>query len=482
LHGRSVHHLGRLLGSLRLNLEEVSSIVNFLSEFSVVLEEELDFLVGQVDEHTSDFRREGVALQLGDEVKDGVSDLLLHVRVSRDDGRDKLESVVVERLFGALRLLSGHTGSTLRHDVATFGSGHSTTHGHVHATVTVSIHGVTSGGSLVVVSHVVLTVIGASIGSLTIVVEVAALSGSHVVVVTHGHLTLSECSLLVLGKVLKELDKFVLELILGGDVVPLSLLIVDFLESLESEFILGFFVGDVTEFLEFVMADLELELVDGLSVQFGKGSLGLIGGLEADESVGFVGLVDGEHLDTLNLTLAISSEELHEFIVGSLFVEVLDVQVASLLGVLVLDGFAEEFLLALGGTESGLDVEGLAISHVLSVESLNSLGGALGAVLVVVLVLGYEAHEGESTGVGLGNLDEGANISVRLEHVNQLFVGPVFGVVLDVEVVEHSSDVSSVSGVPSDGEAFLAGLRLFEHLGGLGGVLFVLVADETIAT
>jgi hypothetical protein len=469
-----------------LNLEEVSGIVNFLNEFSVVLEEELDFLVGQVDEHTSDFRREGVALQLGDEVKDGVSDLLLHVRVSGDDGRYELESVVVERLFGALRLLSGHAGSTLRHDAATFGSGHSTTHGHVHATVAVSVHGVTSGGSsLVVVSHVVATVVGASGASSAVVEVVTALSASHVVVVTHvlGHTgALSEwSSLLVLGKVLEELDKFVLELVLGGDVVPLSLLVVEFLESLESEFILGFFVGDVAEFLEFVMADLELTFVDGLSVQFGKGSLGLIGGLEADESVGFVGLVDGEHLDALNLTLAISSEELHEVIVGSLGVEVLDVQVASLLGVLVLDGLAEEFFLALGGTESGLDVEGLAISHVLSVESLNSLGGALGAVLVVVLVLGHEAHEGESTEVGLGNLDEGSDISVRHEHGDQLFVGPVFGVVLDVEVVEHSSDVGSVSGVPSDGEALFAGFRLFEHLGGLGGVLFVLVADETIA-
>jgi hypothetical protein len=469
-----------------LDLEEVSGIVNFLNEFSVVLEEKLDFLVGQVDEHTSDFRREGVALQLGDEVKDGVSDLLLHVRVSGDDGRDELESVVVERLFGALRLLSGHAGSTLRHDAATFGSGHSTTHGHVHATVAVSLHGVTSGGSLVV-SHVVATVVGASsASSALVVVVVTALSASHVVVVvTHGHTgaTLSEgSSLLVLGKVLEELDKFVLELVLGGDVVPLSLLVVEFLESLESEFILGFFVGDVAEFLEFVMADLELTFVDGLSVQFRKGSLGLIGGLEADESVGFVGLVDGEHLDALNLTLAVSSEELHEVIVGSLGVEVLDVQVASLFGVLVLDGLAEEFFLALGGTESGLDVEGLAISHVLSVESLNSLGGALGAVLVVVLVLGHEAHEGKSTEVGLGNLDERTDISVRHEHGNQLFVGPVFGVVLDVEVVEHSSDVGSVSGVPSDSEALFAGFRLFEHLGGLGGVLFVLVADETVAT
>lgn len=56
-----------------------------------------------------------------------------------------------------------------------------------------------------------------------------------------------------------------------------------------------------------------------------------------------------------------------EVLFGGLGVEVLDVQVASLLGVLVLDGLAEEFSLTVGSTESGLDVESLAVSHVLSI-------------------------------------------------------------------------------------------------------------------
>jgi len=440
-----------------LDLEEVSGIVDLLHEFTVVLEESFDFLVRQVDEHTCDFGGKGVALQLGDEIKDGVSNLLLHVRVSGNNGRDKLEGEVVESLIGSLVL--AHGGSLCH---GTCGCGH--THLHVHVTVASFVRHVSWGSSLVV-SHVVVvaalvTVVRASSTVVTVVV-VVVVTGTHVVSVLHrsSHASLSsKSSLLVLRDVLEELDKFVLELVLGGDVVPLSLLVVELLESLESVFILGFFVGDVTEFLEFVMADLQLTLVDGLSIQFLKGGLSLIGGLEADESVGFVGLVNGEHLDTLNLALTISGEKLLEVFVGGLGVEVLDVQVASLLGVLVLDGLTEEFFLSLGGTESGLDVKSLTFAHVFSVEGLNSLGSGFGSVLMVVLVFSNKADEGEFAKTFLINLDKRTNVTVRGEEGNQLFIRPVLGVVLDVEVVEQFSGISSVSGVPSDSEALFAGL------------------------
>jgi hypothetical protein len=313
------------------------------------------------------------------------------------------------------------------------------------------------------VSHVVvvaaLVVVRASSTVVTVVV-VVVVAGTHVVSVLHrsSHALSSKSRLLVLRDVLEELDEFVLELVLGGDVVPLSLLVVELLESLETVFILGFFVGDVTEFLEFVMADLQLTLIDGLSIQFLKGGLSLIGGLEADESVGFVGLVNGEHLDTLNLALTISGEKLLEVFVGGLGVEVLDVQVASLLGVLVLDGLTEEFFLSLGGTESGLDVKSLTFTHVFSVEGLNSLGSGFGSVLMVVLVFSNKADEGEFAKTFLINLDKRTNVTVRGEEGNELFIRPVLGVVLDVKVVEQFSGISSVSGVPSDSEALFAGL------------------------
>jgi hypothetical protein len=277
------------------------------------------------------------------------------------------------------------------------------------------------------VSHVVvvaaLVVVRASSTVVTVVV-VVVVAGTHVVSVLHrsSHALSSKSRLLVLRDVLEELDEFVLELVLGGDVVPLSLLVVELLESLETVFILGFFVGDVTEFLEFVMADLQLTLIDGLSIQFLKGGLSLIGGLEADESVGFVGLVNGEHLDTLNLALTISGEKLLEVFVGGLGVEVLDVQVASLLGVFVFNGLTEEFFLSLGSTESGLDVQNLTITHVFTVEGLDSLVGTLWSVLVVILVLSNKADEGEFAKAFFVELNERTDITVRHKEGSQLFI------------------------------------------------------------
>jgi hypothetical protein len=312
------------------------------------------------------------------------------------------------------------------------------------------LHGVASS----LVGHV-LTLSGAA--GAVLAVLVVSLS-THVLVSAHGTIHLVEGAASLLGEVLEELDELVLELVLGGDVVPLSLLVVEFFESLESELILGFFVSDVTELLEFVVADLHLTFVDGLSVQFREGSLGLIGGLEADESVCFVRLVNGEHLDTLNLALTISREKLLEVFVGGLGVKVLDVQVASLLGVLVLNGFTEELFLSLGGTKSGLDIESLTLTHVFSIEGLNSLGSGFGSVLMVVLVFSNKADEGKFAKTFLINLDKRTNVSVRSKEGNQLFIGPVLGVVLNVEVVEQFSGISSVSRVPSDSEALFAGL------------------------
>ena len=94
--------------------------------------------------------------------------------------------------------------------------------------------------------------------------------------------------------------------------------------------------------------------------------MSLIRGLEADKSIGLLFFINWEHFDALNLSV-LSLEEFFHLLFCHLGVEVLDVQVASLLGVLVLDGLAEEFSLTVRSTESGLDVESLAVSHVLSV-------------------------------------------------------------------------------------------------------------------
>lgn len=339
-----MHHWGSHLGwgLTCLLLEKVSGSFDFLVELGVVLEEALDVLMGQVNEHTSDLGGELGSLELGDEIEDSVSNLLLHVRVGSYDGRDELDGVSVEQLFGSLGLSTTHRRGLS--DLA-FGSGHiASSHSHVHI-VAASLHRVAS----VVVAHVVAVSLGSSSGTEITVSSVVVtwvtthLTGSslHVAILS----IVKACSL-VLGEVLQELDELVLELILGGNVVPLSLLVVHFFESLEAHLILALFVSDFAEFLELVVADLQLALVDVGVVKLLEGGLSLIGGLEADESVSLLHLVNGEHFDALDLTLTVSAEKLLEVLFGGLRVKVLDVQVASLLGVLVLDGLAEEFSLA----------------------------------------------------------------------------------------------------------------------------------------
>ena len=330
--------------------------------------------------------------------------------------------LVVSLGLGILRL--GHHG--LLHVVGS-GEFDSGSLGHllssvlVHVATHVVVHGasgvVSTLRSLVVATSVVVTL------------EVSALSVSVSLLLSSSHL-LEAIVATLHGESLQELGDLVVEFVSGGDVLPVVVLVVELLELLESKFILGLFVLDVSEFLKLVMADLELSLVKESVVAVLESLLGLVGSLEADESVGFLLFVNGEHLDALNFSVLL--EDTGEVLFGELGLEVLDVEVASLLGVLVLDGLSEELFLSLGGSEGGLNVKLFAVTHVSTVKSFDGFEGLLGSVLVIVLVFGYKAHERESTGVGLGNLDEGADISVRLEHLNQLFVGPFFGVVLDV--------------------------------------------------
>ena len=72
----------RLARSLALHLvQEATSFVNLLDELGIVAQIVLSLLERKVDQHACNLRSQVLALQLGDEVKDSVSDLLLKVRV-----------------------------------------------------------------------------------------------------------------------------------------------------------------------------------------------------------------------------------------------------------------------------------------------------------------------------------------------------------------------------------------------------------------
>ena len=67
----------------------MSSFIDLLDENTVVGEVGLDFLNVQVDEHTGDLWCNVTSFQGLHEVKDSVSNLLLHEGVLRLDGRNQ---------------------------------------------------------------------------------------------------------------------------------------------------------------------------------------------------------------------------------------------------------------------------------------------------------------------------------------------------------------------------------------------------------
>ena len=271
---------------------------------------------------------------MSDEIKDSVTDGLLEMRVVSLARRNNLGGLLVESggsgvlglgHHGCLSLVtgSGKLNSVLLLHVS-LSSLVSTSVLHLlHLVLTLShvVHG-TSGvvtlGSLVVVTTVVVSITALEVSVSTLVLLVLSRSGH-----------LLETTISLHGEGLQELGDLVVEFITRGDVLPVVVLVVKLFELLETKFILSLFILDLSELLELVMADLELSLVEESVVTVLEGLLGLVGSLEADESVGLLCLINGEHLDALNFSVFL--ENTSEVLFGELGLEVLDVEVASLL-------------------------------------------------------------------------------------------------------------------------------------------------------
>jgi len=397
------------LGHLCLRLlhlgEEVSGFVNLLDKLGVVHEVHLGLFEGEIDEHTSDLGGKSLSSELSNEIEDSVTNVLFEMRVISLDGRNNLVSLGVESSGGGVLSL-GHLDGSL----STNGGHGESRHGHLLLTLSsvsshVLLHVVSS---LHVVVHAILSLSVLAVRSVSLSLEVTTsvvVSLSTLVVL----LSLERVHALSLhGEGLEELSDLVVELVSGGDVLPVVVLVVELLELLESKFILGLFVLDVSEFLKLVMADLELSLVEESVVAVLESLLGLVGSLKADESVSLLLFVNGEHLDAFNFSVFL--EDSSEVLFGELGVKVLNVKVASLLGVLVLDGLSEELFLSLGGSKSGLNVEDLTVTHVATVKLLNGFGGLLRSVLVIVFVFTHVADESESS-VSVRHLAERGNVS-----------------------------------------------------------------------
>jgi len=257
----------------------------------------------QVDEHTSDLGSKSLSSELANEIEDGVTNVLLEMRVVGLDGRDNLGSLGVESGGGRVLRRSHVHGLLADVSVGELNGVLLLLHGSL-ALVSVLSHGllhllvhVVHGASGVVALRSALLVVSLTLVS-TLVVSVVSLLAT---LSASAHLL--EGVLPLLGKGLQELSDLVVEFVSGGDVLPVVLGVVKLSELLEAKLILSLFVSDLSELLELVMADLELSLVVESVVAELQSLLSLVRSLKAYKRVSFLGLVDGEHLYALDLTV-----------------------------------------------------------------------------------------------------------------------------------------------------------------------------------
>lgn len=163
-----------------------------------------------------------------------------------------------------------------------------------------------------------------------------------------------------------------------------------FLMVLEISLVSGFFLLDLSEFLEFIVSNVEGLSLQGLvrSLHFSNGSL--LGGFVADESIESFSFL-GEDFDALEFTVLF--KVLSKFSLSGGGREVLDVEIASLLGVLeseLLSLFLSFSLLLFQGF---FDVDSETLVFFI-IFLINCIEGSFGSVLSVVWIIVANESEG----------------------------------------------------------------------------------------
>jgi hypothetical protein len=231
---------------------------------------------------------------------------------------------------------------------------------------------------------------------------------------------------------------------------------------------------DLSLLLDLVVVDHEGLAVIGGVVQGLLGNGGGVWLLEADESEASIStLLQFDVLDGTELL-----EEVLEVIRSPGVGEVLHVQVASLLGGLVSEGVSLLLQLSVLLLHGVSHVKLELVAHVLTIESIDGLLGALWSVLLVDSLGVIIADESVLSYLILEE-DERFNVSVFGEHFLDLSITLIERDVLDVHIVVELSERSSVLWLELDGNHGLVVLGELHSL--LGGGL-ILEADEAIAS
>ena len=440
----------------------------------------LDLVQGQLDEHTSNLGCLLVADKLLHVRVDAVPNLVLQVRVLRKDSWDQSHRVVLVSLRN--RHLSGVHSSWILHwhwlllrlhwhwlrlHHSLLGVWHLLLAWLHHLVWWLLLLLLGSWVHLLVHWSTVWTSAWSSWASVVVV------SWSLILVLIH----LVGGSLIHVNHVEKLLEHLS-QVRLGSQVIPLESTSLLSLVLLPISLVLGGFHVELSDLLDLIVVDdehLSFAVVI-LQTRFCFGGISWL--LVANESIGIARLSFVTNLDLLDLSEW--AEEVLQVIFTPALGEVLDKQVASLLGCLVSDGVALFFSLALSWFQSWADSEldtwcDLAIVHL-----EDSLLSALGSVLLILTLGIGVANKGELELLNLVGLTkfQRADVSERLEHLGDFLISLFDWDVFDVDVVDDLSEISLVLWLVLEGFNFTDLARCDSLLG--GGLL--LEADEAIAS
>jgi hypothetical protein len=342
--------------------EKGVGLVDSLDEEVVVLEDHLDLVDLQVDEHTGDLGGL-VTLEGNNKLVDNGTDLVAVVWVLCGNTWEDWESggqvLVLDTLLALLasellttHWLAGHNLLLSAHWLLVW-------HWHVHLLAHWSLHhvAVRHATLAVLALHATHMLLSLTLHAATIALLVAlALEASTLLLLALWGTHLGELTTAGLPEVSWDLFQYAgeakKELVLVDGLAPLVLSVLHS-KLTEANLVLGLLVLNLTDLLDLVVVDVE-----GTALDLHAGELLLGGGsciwlLVADEAIevlwlagllavlvldilSFLGSVLGEELDALDITVGL--EDLTEGLLSRVLWDVLDVQVASLFRVLVLHG------------------------------------------------------------------------------------------------------------------------------------------------
>jgi len=417
-------------------VDEIGGLLNLAVEVVEVGHVGLDLVDWELDEHTGDLWSSLVSNHGSDEWEDSLSDLLLEVWV--------LLGHSWEKLGAHLHVLHNHWVSTLW-GLSLWWAWHSWLWGHWlghwglwwhhslwdtwHSHWWLLAHVWHTWGS----SHVVSWWEVSAVWSLLLVWSSALSTLSHATHVSLGLVEVGVHGLVLLHDVQKLLEDLGHVWVRGqiGKVEGTGLLS---LILLEISLIDGVLDLNLSLFLDLVMVDHEGLTIIGGVVQGLLGNGGGVWLLEADEGEASVfTLLQFDVLDCTELL-----EEVLEVIRSPAVWEILDVQVASLLGCLVSESVSLLLELSIRLLHGVSNVELEFVAHVLTVKSFDGLGSAFWSVLLGHSFWIIVAHESVLANVVLEE-DERLDVSVSGEHSLDLSIGLTEWDVLDVDiVVQHS--------------------------------------------